>query len=98
MTEKRRQYTVEFKREAVRLITDHGYKTAEAARNLGIDAGMLRRWQREHAEDDTAAFSGHGRPRPEQEELRRLRQENIRLRMERDILKKATAFFAKESN
>jgi transposase len=98
MTAKRRQYTAEFKREAVRLIMGHGYKTAEAARNLGINATMLRRWHRECAEEDTAAFLGNGRLSPEQEELRRLREENKRLRMERDILKKATAFFAKESS
>jgi transposase len=96
MAAQRRQYTAEFKREAVRLITEHGYKAAEAARNLGISATLLRRWRQQFEEKDCAAFPGNGRLTPEQEALRRLREENKRLRMERDILKKALGFFASE--
>ena len=94
----RRQYTKEFKQDAVRLVTDQGYKVTEAARNLGIDRSMLARWIKEQADDPGEAFRGQGQRTAEQEELRRLRQENRRLKMERDILKKATAFFASESN
>ena len=97
MSEKRRTYTAEFKREAVELVTEHGYKLTEAARNLGLNINMLRRWKQELTTHKNGAFPGNGRLTPEQEELRRLRDENKRLRMERDILKKATVFFAKES-
>ena len=94
----RKKYTIEFKQDAVRLVTEQGYKQTEAARNLGIDRGMLGRWIKEFQTDDSEAFRGNGKLTSEQEELRRLREENRRLKMERDILKKATAFFAKESS
>jgi len=93
----RRKYTDEFKREAVDLILAHGYGIAEAARNLGINATMLSRWKREQGKHGEHAFPGTGNMTPEQAELHRLQKENKRLRMERDILKKATAFFAKET-
>jgi len=94
---KRRRFSAEFKKEAVGLITEQGYTIAEAARNLGIHSTVLGRWKREfEAErDDTAAEPGKASVRME---LRRLRQENKRLRMEREILKEAAAFFAKESD
>ena len=98
MVEKRKTYTTAFKREAVRLVTEHHYGVAEAARNLGINTNMLRCWKREFAANENGAFPGKGRLSPEQEELHRLRAENKRLRMEREILKKAAAFFANESN
>jgi len=98
MTEQRKTYTAEFKHEAVRLSTEQGYGVAETARNLGLNVNMLRRWRRELHDTPHGAFPGHGRLTPEQEELHRLREENKRLRMERDILKKATAFFVKESS
>ena len=94
----RKNYTPEFRREAVRLVTDEGYKIAEAARSLDINANMLGRWVREAREDSDTAFPGKGNLSPEQEEIRRLRDENKRLRMEKEILKKATAFFAKEGS
>jgi transposase len=96
MAEKRQTYTAEFKREAVRLVTVHGYGVAEAARNLGLNATMLGRWKREQEAREDRAFPGKGRLSPDQEELHRLREENKRLRMEREILKKAAAFFANE--
>ncbi len=94
----RKKYTREFKQDAVRLVTEQGYKQTEAARNLGIDRGMLARWIKEFQTDESEAFRGNGKLTAEGEELRRLREENRRLKMERDILKKATAFFAKESS
>lgn len=93
--EKRRSYTPEFKYEAVRLITDEGRSMAEVARNLGINATMLGRWKREAQEEDP--FPGKGRMKPMEEELRRLQRENRQLKMDREILKKAAAFFARET-
>ncbi len=94
----RKHYTKEFKLDAVRLVTEQGYRQAEAARSLGVNAGMVGRWVREYRADEEQAFRGNGKLAPEQEELRQLRTENKRLRLEREILKKATAFFVKESN
>lgn len=94
----RRQYTREFKQDAVRLVTEQGYNQAEAARNLGIERRILGRWMKEFQQDESEAFRGNGKLTSEQEELRRLREENRRLKMERDILKKAATFFAKESS
>ena len=93
----RRTFTKQFKTDAVELVTEQGYKLSEAARNLGIDSSVLRRWKTQHETEGPDAFPGKGHMSPENEELSRLRKENKRLRMERDILKKATAFFAKES-
>lgn len=94
----RRKYTKEFKLDAVRLVTEQGYKCAEAARNLGLNANMLGRWVQEYRDDEQQAFRGNGQLSAGEEELRRLRVENKRLRLEREILKKAAAFFAKESS
>jgi transposase len=85
----RRSYSEEFKFETVKLVTEQKYKVAESARNLGVADNLLRRWMDKYAEIEDAT---------ENEELKRLRAENKRLRMERDILKKATAFFASEKN
>ena len=98
MAEKRRHYTEEFKREAIRLVTEQGYGVSETARNLGINAHMLGRWKRELDTKASAAFPGNNRLASDQEELQRLRNENQRLRMERDILKKALGFLASGSN
>ena len=97
MVDKRKTYTAECKREAVALITAHGYGVREAARNLGLNVNRLRKWKRHLAEHAADAFPGTGRLAAAQAELHRLRQENTRLRMERDILKKATRFFANEA-
>jgi transposase len=98
MLEKSRQYTDEFTREAVRLVTDHGYGVTEAARNLGINAKMLGRWKRQAEQENHGAFSRNGQRSAEQEALQRLRKEVKRLRMEREILKKTVRFFASESS
>jgi len=94
----RKKYTTEFKQDAVRLVSEQGYNHSEAARNLGIDRGMIGRWVKEYKADESEAFRGNGKLTAEHEELRRLREENRRLKMERDILKKAATFFAKESS
>ena len=88
----RRRYSDEFKEDAVKLITEQGYKVSEASRNLDINASMLRRWQRELNPESDSSIDAD-----EKSELQRLRKENKTLRMEREILKKAAAFFAKES-
>jgi len=97
MPRQRRKYTREFKVEAVKLITEQGYSVAEAARSLGIHETLLRSWKQAFEAQPDQAFPGHGNRPPLEEELRRLQAENKRLQMERDILKKATAFFAREA-
>ena len=97
MTTEKKKYTPEFKKEAVKLITEQGYKTTEAARNLGIHPSLLNRWKSQLTSEGKNAFPGKGHLTPEKEELQKLRKEVQRLKMERDILKKAAAFFAKES-
>ena len=96
MGKKRRQYTKEFKIEAVRLIVEEGRPISEVARELGIGENLLHRWKKKYEEGEIDPFPGQGRLSPEDEELRRLRRENERLRMERDILKKAVAIFSEE--
>ena len=97
MARQRRSYTREFKLEAVKLITEKGYSVAEAARSLDLGETLLRSWKQAHEKAGEQAFPGHGHLSPLEEELRQLRALNKRLLMERDILKKATAFFAKEA-
>ena len=94
---KRRTYSREFKVEAVKLVTEKGHSVAEAARSLGLHENLLRSWKQALAEAGEQAFPGQGHLPPFEEELRRLRAENQRLRQERDILKKAAAFFAREA-
>ena len=93
----RRRHSREFKVEAVRLVRERGVSMAQAARDLGVHVNVLRTWVREHQADPVQAFPGHGQQTPEQAELTQLRREVARLKMERDILKKAAAYFAKES-
>jgi transposase len=92
----RRSYTREFKLEAIRLVSDHGVSIAQAARDLDLQENTLRSWMRQYREDPAYAFPGAGQMKPEQAELARLRQEVRKLKAERDILKKASAYFAKE--
>ena len=98
MPDKRRNYGDEFKREAIRLVTVQGYGVSETARNLGINANMLSRWKREAKAQANLGSNGRVQVSPEPDELRRLREENKRLRMERDLLKKTVGFFASESS
>jgi len=91
-TRKRRNYTEDFKRDAVALVTEQGYKPSEAARSLGVGDNLVRRWMRELAQET----SGTRLSADEREELKRLRKEVRLLRMEKEILKKASQYFAKE--
>lgn len=93
----RRKFTREFKCEAVKLIRERGVSVAQAARDLGVHGTVLRRWVQEGTADPQQAFPGQGQMKPEQLEMERLRREVAKLRAERDILKKAAAYFAKES-
>lgn len=94
MSQKRsyKQYPREFKDEAVALVLEQGYSVPEAAKSLGITANMLYRWKDLHQQK----IEGKVLAGDEREELKRLRKENKELRMEKEILKKASAFFAKE--
>ena len=94
----RKQYTKEFKLDAISLVLDQGFTIAEAARSLEINANMLRRWIKEfQTGDDGQAFRGNGKLTPEQEEIRRLKSEVRQLKLEKQILKEAAVFFAKET-
>jgi len=93
----RRTYSREFKVEAVRLVVERRVTMAQAARDLDVHVNVLRTWVRTYRANPTQAFPGVGQQAPEAAELTQLRREVARLKMERDILKKATAFFAKES-
>jgi len=93
----RRRFTREFKLEAVKLIREREVSVAQAARDLGVQQSVLRSWVKAFADDPAQAFPGHGQMKPEQAEIARLRREVAKLRAERDILKKAAAYFAKES-
>jgi transposase len=94
----RRKFTAEFKREAVRLVVESGLPVARAAQQLDLHANVLRKWVQDFRADPAQAFPGHGRQKPEQAEIERLKKELIRVKAERDILKKATAYFARESH
>lgn len=89
----RRKYTREFKLSAVQLVNEQGYSFAEAGKSLGVDPGSVRQWVEKFSSETELAPKGEGAIAAE---LRRLRKENAQLRIERDILKKAAAFFAKE--
>jgi transposase len=93
----RRKFGREFKLEAVKMVRERGVALAQAARDLDLNENMLRRWIKELSEDPQDAFPGLGNMKPEQAEIARLQKEVAKLRTERDILKKAAAYFAKES-
>jgi transposase len=93
----RRWHGREFKLEAVRLVRERGVTAARMARDLGIHPNLLRKWMKEFEADPQHSFPGRGNMKPEQLEIERLRREVQRLKAERDILKKAAAYFAKES-
>jgi transposase len=97
MDMERRQFTREFKLEAVKLIRDRGVSVTQASRDLGVHVTVLRSWVRAFGDDPGQAFPGHGQLKPEQAEIARLRREVTKLNAERDILKKAAAYFARES-
>ena len=88
-----KRYPREFKLSAVRLVNQQGYSIVEAAKSLGVDDANVRDWVKKFGNDPELAPTGDGAV---QAELRRLRKENAKLLMEREILKKAAAFFARE--
>lgn len=93
----RKKYSKEFKLDAVSLVLDQNYTRAEAARSLGLNSNMLGRWVSEQQSDSGHAFRGNGKLTPDQEEIRKLKSQVKNLEMEKEILKKATVFFAKET-
>ena len=93
----RRKYSQEFKLDAINLVKEQNYSQAEAARCLSISPNMLSRWIKEYEADEGQAFRGNGKLTASQLEIRQLREENRRLKMEKEILKKAAAFFAQET-
>jgi transposase len=96
MGRSRRKYSAEFKREAVKMTLAPGRTVVEVADNLGINRGLLQHWKSQMKAEGADAFPGNGRPKASDEELDRLRRELAQTRQERDILKKALAYFAKE--
>lgn len=94
MASKRLTYTAEFKRNAVRMILEQQLSVAEVARRLGVSENLLHSWKKAFRKQGENAFPGHGQSTPLEEELRRLQAEVVRLRAERDLLKKAAAYFA----
>ena len=93
----RRKFSREFKLEAVKLVRERGVSAAQAARDLDLHENVLRKWVRDHGSGPGSAFPGHGVMKPEQQEIERLRRELARMKAERDILKKAAAYFARDS-
>jgi transposase len=87
---------LEFKHEAVRLVRERGMTVAQAAKDLDLHENVLRKWVRDAKQNSTQAFPGRGRQRLDDAEVSRLKRELARTKAERDILKKAIAYFAKE--
>ena len=94
--QKRRTYSREYKLAVVKKVIEQGQTASEVARDLGIGSTLIHNWRKAFEEDGTLGSEVKADPSVEAE-LKRLRAENRRLKMERDILKKATAFFAKEN-
>jgi len=92
----RRKFTPEFKLEAVKLVRERGMTATQAARDLGLHENVLCKWVKDAKAHGTQAFPGQGRMRPDDAEVARLKRELAKVRTERDILKKAIAYFAKE--
>lgn len=97
MAKKRRDYTDDFRRDAVRLVTEQSYSVTEACRSLGISTSMLRRWRLQFDPQLSPAPEASSLSSAERAEFESLRREVKRLRMEREILKKTITFFANES-
>ena len=93
----RRRYDPASKRRLVEACLQPGVSLAGVALRHGVNANLLRKWVKEFGSDPAQAFPGHGQMKPEQQEIERLRREVARLKAERDILKKAAAFFANET-
>lgn len=98
MARTRKAYTPEFKLQAVKLVLEQKLSVAEVARRLDVGENLLHTWKKAVLKDGTKAFPGSGHLTPQDEEIRKLQAEVKRLEAERDILKKATAFFASQTN
>jgi|SRR6056297_2259907 len=96
MANKRTKYSKEYKLNAVKMITEQGRVAAEVARELGISATMLYSWKRKYLEDKEEAYPGNGKLKTTDAYIQKLERENQQLKDERDILKKAAIFFAKD--
>ena len=97
----RRRFSKEFKIGAVKLVTEQGYGTSDVARRLDVDRKSIQEWLTKYAPEFDASTANRDLPEDPkvlQDELRRLRRDNDRLRMERDILRKAAAYFAREDD
>lgn len=97
MPKKRAEHSAEYKHEAIRRVVEEKESPSAVARSLGLARETMYRWVREYRANPAEAFRGNGKMTSQDEEIRKLRQENARLREEREILKKATTFFARES-
>lgn len=91
----RRSYDAEFKRDAIKLVTQGGRRASEVAKGLGINENLIYRWIKQHKEDPQNSFPGKGRLKPEDEELRQIKKELQDVKEERYILKKAVGIFSK---
>ena len=94
---KQQKRTKEFKIEAAKKVVEQGEAQAAVARNLGVTPGQIHRWVADYKENGDTSFPGKGKLRPEDERIKALEAKLKRVTMERDILKKATAYFAKLS-
>jgi len=92
----RRTFNPEFKLEAIKLVRERGVAVRQAAKDLGLHENVLRRWIHDYTQSGVQAFPGRGKQRPDDAEISRLRRELAKTKAERDILKKAIAYFAKE--
>ena len=92
----RKSYSREFKINAVKLVTGKGLRASEVARDLGINENLIYNWRKKYLEDQAESFPGNGNLKSKDEYIRKLEEENKRLKDERDILKKAAQFFARE--
>jgi transposase len=95
---KRQKFSREYKLEAVKQVRERGVSSAQIAKELGIGANVVSRWVREGSGDIRKAFPGQGQQSADQAEIERLKREIVKLKAEKDILKKAAAYFAKESS
>lgn len=97
MGKRNRHFTREFKLDAVQLVTEKGIPVGKAARDLDIHPNLLHLWRRKYLAEGEKAFTGKGRVKPENAEIRRLRKELEKVKEQRDILKKALAVFSKQN-
>jgi len=96
MAKGRRRYDKEFKEQAVKMVLEQGLTATEVARRIEVDRSSISSWVRAHEKDGPDAFPGKGKSIPQEEEIRRLKEENLRLKQERDFLKKTAVYFAKD--